>query len=201
MTSRMAHLLGELRRQMNGAIVGSMRYYGAEYGLNYGVSIPTIRSMGRQEQRDHRFAKYLYRQQVRELQMVSLWFANPEEVADELDFWAEGVINSEIAEEFAFVVLSKIPDASKWLNAESELLQYCTIMAISWQDQIDLDTLQPKLIKLLSNNPPLLSKAVIALLDKALRVTDKKRVSQFIEAMPQNGACNNIREEITWRMY
>ncbi len=201
MTSRMAHLLGELRRQMNGAIVGSMRDYGAEYGLNYGVSIPTIRSMGRQEQRDHRFAKYLYRQQVRELQMVSLWFANPEEVADELDFWAEGVINSEIAEEFAFVVLSKIPDASKWLNAESELLQYCTIMAISWQDQIDLDTLQPKLIKLLSNNPPLLSKAVIALLDKALRVTDKKRVSQFIEAMPQNGACNNIREEITWRMY
>ncbi len=201
MTSRMAHLLGELRRQMNGAIVGSMRYYGAEYGLNYGVSIPTIRSMGRQEQRDHRFAKYLYKQQVRELQMVSLWFANPEEVADELDFWAEGVINSEIAEEFAFVVLSKIPDASKWLDAESELLQYCTIMAISWQDQIDLDTLQPKIIKLLSNNPPLLSKAVIALLDKALRVTDKKRVSQFIEAMPQNGACNNIREEIAWRMY
>ena len=41
----MAALLGELRREMNGAVVESMQRGEGGYGLNYGVSIPTIRAI------------------------------------------------------------------------------------------------------------------------------------------------------------
>lgn len=196
----MAHLLAELRREMNGAVVGSMRYYGAEYGLNYGVSIPTIRSMGRNESKNHRFAKYLFLQEVRELRMISLWFADPKEVEGELDFWARGIINSEIAEEAAFVLLSRVQNIDEWLLSESELLQYCAVMAICGRDNIDLSTLKPRLIELLAHNPALLPKAIIALLDRALRQGGRDEVSLFLEESPSNGACRNIDEEIVWRM-
>ena len=46
-TSRMVALLGELRREMNGAVVDSMREKGIEYALSYGVSIPTVRALAR----------------------------------------------------------------------------------------------------------------------------------------------------------
>lgn len=46
-TSRMVALLGELRRERNGAVADAMRCYGAPYGLNYGVSLPTLRKLAR----------------------------------------------------------------------------------------------------------------------------------------------------------
>ncbi len=51
-TSRMAALLGAFRRERNGAVADSMRLYGKPYGLNYGVSLPTLRTLARA--RDHR---------------------------------------------------------------------------------------------------------------------------------------------------
>ena len=64
-TSRMVALLGELRRERNGAVADAMRCYGAPYGLNYGVSLPTLRKLARAETPDHDFARYLYLQEVR----------------------------------------------------------------------------------------------------------------------------------------
>ena len=57
-TSRMVALLGELRRERNGAVADAMRCYGAPYGLNYGVSLPTLRKLARAETPDHDFARY-----------------------------------------------------------------------------------------------------------------------------------------------
>lgn len=71
-TSRMVALLRELRRERNGAVADSMRYYGTPYGLNYGVSLPTLRRIARAEAPDHGFARYLYRQDVRELRLAAL---------------------------------------------------------------------------------------------------------------------------------
>ncbi len=76
-TSRMVALLRELRRERNGAVADSMRYYGTPYGLNYGVSLPTLRRIARAEAPDHGFARYLYRQDVRELRLAALHIACP----------------------------------------------------------------------------------------------------------------------------
>ena len=76
-TSKMVALLGELRREMNGAVVDSMREKGIEYALSYGVSIPTIRALARQYAPDDELARLLYQQQVRELQLAALTIASP----------------------------------------------------------------------------------------------------------------------------
>lgn len=58
-TSRMTALLGEIRRERNGAVADSMRLVGRPCGLNYGVSLPTLRRLARAETPDHDFAEFL----------------------------------------------------------------------------------------------------------------------------------------------
>lgn len=133
-TSRMVALLGELRRERNGAVADAMRFYGAPYGLNYGVSLPTLRRLARAETPDHDFARYLYRQEVRELRLAALHIACPERLApDEFSFWAAGIVNSEVAEEAAFALLSRA-DAlpalfEAWIADPDPLLQYAALQA------------------------------------------------------------------------
>ena len=98
----MTRLLGAFRRERNGLVADTMHYDGARYGLNYGVSLPTVRQIAREQTADHELALYLYKQQVRELRLAALHIAEPERITvQELPTWAEGVINSEVAEEMA----------------------------------------------------------------------------------------------------
>lgn len=133
-TSRMVALLGELRRERNGAVADAMRYYGAPYGLNYGVSLPTLRKLARAETPDHDFARYLYLQDVRELRLAALHIARPESLtADEFPAWAAGIVNSEVAEEAAFAFLSRA-DAlpalfAAWISDPNPLLRYTALQS------------------------------------------------------------------------
>ena len=141
-TSRMVALLGELRRERNGAVADAMCLCGKPYGLNYGVSLPTLRRIARAETPDHDFARYLYVQDVRELRLAALYIAQPERVTmDEAAFWAAGIINSEVAEEASFVLLSRVgvlPELFRsWITA-SPLLQYAALLAAARSPQASL---------------------------------------------------------------
>lgn len=138
----MVALLGELRRERNGAVADAMCLCGKPYGLNYGVSLPTLRRIARAETSDHDFARYLYVQDVRELRLAALYIAQPERVtADEADFWAAGIINSEVAEEASFALLSRVgvlPELFRsWITA-SPLLQYAALLAAARSPQASL---------------------------------------------------------------
>ena len=133
-TSRMVALLGAMRRERNGAVADAMRYYGADYGLNYGVSLPTVRTLARACGRDHEFARYLYAQEVRELRLAALHIAEPERLtADEFAFWGGGICNSEVAEEAAFALLGRIDAFDElfrsWCNGGTLLEGYAAVMA------------------------------------------------------------------------
>lgn len=141
-TSRMVALLGELRRERNGAVADAMCLCGKPYGLNYGVSLPTLRRIARAETPDHDFARYLYVQDVRELRLAALYIAQPERVTmDEAEFWAAGIINSEVAEEASFALLSRVgvlPELFRsWITA-SPLLQYAALLAAARSPQASL---------------------------------------------------------------
>lgn len=97
-TSRMTALLGEIRRERNGAVADSMRLVGRPYGLNYGVSLPTLRRLARAETPDHDFAEFLFRQDVRELRLAAFHIAEPDRLTpDDSAFWAAGIDNNELA--------------------------------------------------------------------------------------------------------
>lgn len=138
----MVALLGELRRERNGAVADAMCLCGKPYGLNYGVSLPTLRRIARAETPDHDFARYLYVQDVRELRLAALYIAQPERVTmDEAEFWAAGIINSEVAEEVSFALLSRVgvlPELFRsWITA-SPLLQYAALLAAARSPQASL---------------------------------------------------------------
>ncbi len=218
-SSRLAYFLGELRREMNGAVVGGMRFYGVEYGLNYGVSIATIRNFARQEkvveehniEDNHKFSKLLYQQDVRELRLAALWMADSQQLINnnELDFWAKGIINSEIAEEAAFALLHRCDITDKWLDSDVVLLQYCSIMAIAKRCEGDremagnyLINMQPKLLLLIQNEPHILPKAIVSMLDTAIKagVSDDE-IAKFVNTLKQDHAATNfISEEVAWRL-
>lgn len=138
----MAALLGRFRRERNGLVADTMQYRGRRYGLNYGVSLPTVRAIARAERRDHEWARFLYVQDVRELRLAALWIADPASVTpDEFSTWAEGITNSEVAEECALALLSRAPQAVEWglswCASDDELLQYAGLLGLSRVPQLD----------------------------------------------------------------
>ncbi len=210
--SRLAYLLGEMRRQMNGAVVGTMRFYGAEYGLNYGVSIPTIRSIARaeiaQHGLDHRFARQLYQQEVRELRLAALWLADVEAVSLELDFWASGIVNSEVAEEAAFALLHRVERnvIDVWLDGQSELLRYCALLSIAKRGGEDVVQYLNRVALLLDERVygevHILPKAIVVLFESALREgVSRSAIETVLDSLSEGcSGAKYLREEMAWRM-
>lgn len=212
----MIALLGAMRKQMNGAVADAMRYYGEKYGLNYGVSLPTLRQIAHQEQPDHTLAQYLYKQQVRELRLAALHIAQPEKITlSEADFWAEGVINSEVAEEMAFAMLSKTAEAkaiiAKWSNTDSEFLIYAALMAASRNTANISQELILKVESIASryNSSRIIAQGIVALLvaasnadieaDATTKIISKIKTEALSE---QDGFSTTryITEELEWRI-
>ncbi len=200
-TSRFATLLGECRRQMNGAVVGSMRYYGADYGLNYGVSLPTLRSLANAEGRDYEYAKYLYQQQVREIRLISFWIAEANSIVEsELEFWAEGIINSEVAEEASFALFQYVGCVDKWLASDSELLIYTALLSISKGKKLKIELAINHIESIIAKNTHLLNSAIITLLESYYKdVENRVAIDAFLKKLPQAPNTEYIIEEMCWR--
>lgn len=205
----MIALLGAMRKQMNGAVADAMYYYGADYGLNYGVSLPTVRQIAREKEKDHALALYLYKQQVRELRLAALHIAQAEAITmEELPTWAEGVINSEIAEEMAFALLPHTTILSDiftaWSESDNEFLVYATLMAAA-RSELARDT------NIINTTPNILSRfsasriiaqGVVALLAAAYDcdAEARKAVAEVIEGLEESPAADYVKEEMSWRM-
>lgn len=134
----MAALLGRLRREMNGAVAEAMARGGISGLLNYGVSIPTIRSIVAEESFDHDFARYLYRQQVRELRIAALLLADPAQLtAEEAEGWLEGAVSWELRDLLACHLLSLSHEAELserlliWLKQGDESACYTAIHTLA----------------------------------------------------------------------
>lgn len=210
----MIALLGAMRKQMNGAVADAMRYYGGKYGLNYGVSLPTLRSIATSEQRDHSLAQYLYKQQVRELRLAALHIAEPEKVTlGEATFWAEGVINSEVAEEISFVLLCKATDAKliieEWSKSNNEFLTYAALMASARNVDNISQELLTSATTIIDKYPTsrIIAQGIVALLVAAY-ASNKETIAAIIVdikntiTQQQDGfsAAEYITEELEWRI-
>ncbi len=137
-TSRMATLMGRLRREMNGAVVESMQRAGVSGTLNYGVSIPTIRAIACEVGRDHEFSRFLYRQQVRELRLAAASIADPTLLTpDGLEEWLAGAPTLELLDEVAMRLLSGASNLvldhllDSWLAGSRMEACYTALMALN----------------------------------------------------------------------
>lgn len=202
----MVALLGKIRKQMNGAVLDTFRYYGAKYGMNYGVALHSLRDMAREIGCDDELAHFLFRQQVRELQIIALWIADAEAVTEEeFDFWANGLINSELAEQAAQGLLSKIMPidtlVERWCGSGNELFAYAALLAASRSDKISINILQSSVNKVVTAfaDNHLATQGVVALLGSKIE-SHRAVVESVLATLPDNRSAAVVREEIAWRL-
>lgn len=207
-TQKMISLLGRMRKQMNGAVADAMYYYGQSYGLNYGVSLPTVREIASTEGKDLSLAQYLYKQQVRELRLAALHIAEPEQFsAEEASSWAEGVINSEVAEEMAFALLPFSPALADiyraWSSSDKEFLAYAALMAMARKpESINAEAIESvKDIVARHSSSRIIAQGVVALLSAAaLNAEHAFSIKESLTALGPGTAADYIREEMEWRL-
>lgn len=204
----MLRLLDALRRERNGEVAGSMRYYGVRYGLNYGVSLPTVRALARAEGTDEPFAEYLYLQQVRELRLAALWVADPQMLTvSKAAFWGDGLINSEVAGEAAFALLGRAGGIGEvfaaWTAEGAPLLwQYAALLGAARNPLRTTDWL-PAAAEVVRRNPDdrLTSEAMVALLAALAQKEENRRaVIRTIGSLGASPSADRIHEEIAWRL-
>ncbi len=205
-TERMIFLLGELRREMNGAVADAMRYYGKRYGLNYGVSLPTIRSIAAREPQNNDLALYLYKQDVRELRLAALHIALPSEFGASQQAWRDGITTSELAEEMAFALLCKVDNFSRiydtWSHSEQEFVAYAALMAAARRGGSGCIGELASLHKPMTNHPTsrLVAQGIIAVMSAAIAQNLAPEVRRALQALPDGPAKEYIADEISWRM-
>lgn len=211
-TARLVQLLGAFRRERNGLAADTMHYDGARYGLNYGVSLPTIRRIARSETPDHDFARYLYQQDVRCLQLTALHLADPARLTDpeEADFWLSGLRNSEMAEEAAFALLARCEGLER-LTIASPLAHYARLMALARQPQPAIGWVERSLALLQTQPdqpdpsdylPRLLLHATICLWAHIAEESEAghQKVTETLSALGHTAWEEQLREELAWRL-
>ena len=196
-------LLYRLRKEMNGAALDTMCYFGADYERNYGVQIYAIRNLAREIGTDHELAKSFYIENIREVRLVALWIADAErvEVAD-FPFWAEGIINSEVAEQASHALLSRISPISEllsaWCSSDNALLAYCALLSAARNGGVEGAMAVNAIlsaVKQFSDNR-LVAQGATAL---AINLADDA-VAELLEKLPDNSTAKVVREEIAWRL-
>lgn len=202
----MIYLLGELRREMNGAVADAMRYYGTRYGLNYGVSLPTIRSIAATEPQDNELALYLYKQDVRELRLAALHIAQPSEFMPSQEAWRDGITTSELAEEMAFALLCKVDNFSQiydtWSHSEQEFIAYAALMAAARRGGEECSRALESLHEVVQLHPSsrLVAQGTIAVMSATLTQNLSAQVRHTLTSLPDCPIKEYIVEEMSWRM-
>lgn len=194
-------LLYRLRKEMNGAALDTMRYFGADYERNYGVQIYAIRHLAEEIGTDHDLAKSFYTENIREVRLVALWIADAEKVeVSDFDFWAAGIINSEVAEQASHALFSRIDNIDtllqRWCNEENALCAYCALLAAARNTHRTSEVACNAIIKAVQSFE---DNALIVRGASALAVQlDSESVQYILDNTPENATSKALREEVEW---
>ena len=196
-------LLFRLRKEMNGAALDTMRYFGADYERNYGVQIYAIRNLAQEIGTDHELAEYFYTQNIREVRLVALWIADAERVAaPDFDFWASGIINSEVAEQASHALLSRIADVAellqRWSNSDNALLAYCALLSAARNGGVESATAVNAIVQAVTtfSDNRLVAQGATAL---TINLPDEA-IKNLLENIPDNPTAQLLKDEVAWRL-
>ena len=196
-------LLYRLRKEMNGAALDTMRYFGADYERNYGVQIYAIRNLAREIGIDHELATSFYAQNIREMRLVALWIADADKVSvADFPFWAEGIINSEVAEQASHALLSRVACVNEllqaWSKSSNALLAYCALLSAARSSGVDEQVAVDSILVAVNNfsDNRLVAQGATAL---AINLSDNG-IKELISRLSDTPTATLLREEIGWRI-
>ena len=134
--SQVKEIKQSFRLMMDGAVAQSMRNKGLGYKLNWGVTRPRLREKADEIGKDYDLAIALFKEDVRECQILATMVMPPDEVLPEvIDIWMEQISSQEIAEQAAFNLFQYLPYAPEkaftWIASNRELYQLCGFHILS----------------------------------------------------------------------
>jgi 3-methyladenine DNA glycosylase AlkD len=195
-------LLAALRREMNGAVVADMESRGLHYGRNYGVSLHTVRTAAQELAPNHDFAKYMWKQPVRELKLAAVAVADPSETSlEEVEFWLSGVDNVELAENVGSYLFSRTSFvrqiAENYTGSDNPLWVYTAILTVVKGYPADMTADQAiELFEKIKTFTPNIERAAALFLSCAANTGEKDRnvIMQYIDKLRDSG--NYIKQRI-----
>lgn len=115
-------------RMMNGVTSTSMRQKGLAYKVNFGLSVPQIKTLSERYQSNKGLAETLWKENTRELKILAiLLYPIDTFTKDTAELWVKEIPNQEIREQLCFNLLQHLPYAQeiseKWSNADSETVR------------------------------------------------------------------------------
>lgn len=115
-------MLAELRRDTNGAVVGTMfEMLGSEKYINYGVTIPAIKKVARDYCPNHHLAMEMFASQIREMKLCAVYVDTPSDVTiEQMEIWSASFDSTEIMEHCCSMLFYGAKDAlfvaEEWMN-------------------------------------------------------------------------------------
>ena len=124
------------RLLMDGVASRSMRDKGLDYKINWGVPLPSLKTLATEYGKDYDLAVELWKENIRECKILATMIMPPEEMkADMVNLWMSDITNQEIAETAAFYLLQYIENAKdfafKWLASDKDAEQICGYQVLS----------------------------------------------------------------------
>ncbi len=117
-----------VRLLMKGPVSQSMRSKGADYKLNWGVTLTHLQEMAKVFDKDRDLAIALWKEDIRECKILATMLMPVEEMTPDLvDVWMGQVKSQEIAEMLSFNLLQHLDFASvmayQWMASNNDLYQ------------------------------------------------------------------------------
>lgn len=124
------------RLMMNGTASRSMREKGADYKLNWGVSLPDLQAMAEEIGKDYELAISLWKEDVRECKILATMLMPPEKMLPEVaEIWMEQTNSQEMAEIAAFQLYQHLDSASilafRWMASDKMPYQVCAYQILA----------------------------------------------------------------------
>ena len=124
------------RLMMNGTASRSMREKGADYKLNWGVSLPDLQAMAEEIGKDYELAISLWKEDVRECKILATMLMPPEKMLPEAaEIWMEQTNSQEMAEIAAFQLYQHLDFASilafRWMASDKMPYLVCAYQILA----------------------------------------------------------------------
>lgn len=124
------------RLYMNGEVSHSMREKGAEYGVNWGIELPRLRSMAATYEKSYDLACELWKSKVRECKVMATLLLPPEQLTiEQSEQWVATLPSLELAELCAMNVFQHHAEAEtlayRWIARREELTCVCGFHLLS----------------------------------------------------------------------
>ena len=137
MQQRIKEIKLKFRQAMNGVVSHHMREQGADYKINFGLTLPLLRRIARETPADAQLASALWNDTaVRESMMLAPMVYPTEEFGEtEADQWINEIPNTEVADICCKYLFAQLPFATEkaltWSQSGPILQQYTGLQLAS----------------------------------------------------------------------